>query len=590
MVKALQGLVLAGVRLIINFNYTQDFLHVITNLGDSRIKIVRIIDRSHLGSWNLHQLLFPPQDTVHIIHIHGFINPLGTDEPGPVLDHKSYDEATFGTGHYKRLLNRIFQDFTVITAGLSWGDVPLRSAAAEVQFEYPIVSRTHYAILHHQEPVKDLWKERGLISSYSVRPLYYSVQASDSHEESGSILKAVTKRNDFRRYDGSLMEREMVKLANRLDGWGDYEAGPQSDWMSENFSTVKSALEHEWDNVTPKLWLALARIERHFRHYIWFSVAQENKAQTRAAIWEKIANLWSHLPVTERRKIWNPDKFASIKPFQNSNGWLDYTSRGVFEFAIGTYEVQYESKGIPASLAFQAWTENLELILASAHESFYGQRIAIAQEVWLESAYRSEASLQTLRKFAARCAWESIESKIALDQAQTKFNEIRERILAKQGATGETSTNIDITPRNWNNAIRQELLDLSDDAKAIARMAGCFRREVGAVVLGSFVAPLQVAERNLIAIYKRCVENSGRSRELLMIWWIYFGLLAVLCEQRRGKICSGEEGLQWLKQLCDQPKPLDENAREAITSNSIPHWGKYHSGAATLARKVAELI
>lgn len=584
---ALVRLVEADIKVIINFNYTQDLIDVIDNPLIYQQKSIRIIDRSYLASWNQYQLLFPPPNTVHIIYIHGFVDPHGTDEPNIVLDHKSYDEVSLGTSHYRRLLSRLFHDFTVITVGTSWSDVSLRNAAAEVHFEYPIASRTHFALLSHGDPIEDLWQERGLISSYSVRSLYYSVHESNNHDEAGNLLIEVTKPLDLGKISAIPTKHDLINIAERLDSWGDYEAGAQSAWMVENWRVIKGALEDDWkDNLNHELWLSLAKIERHLRHYLWFYLPHGERAKTRKAIWENIASLWLSLPKADQDSIWDYDKLTTGKSVPNANERLEYEIRGLFEFALGVYEVQYEDEaGQLLTQAAQSWRAKLESLRSNAPDTYCGQRIAVAQRVWLQSVYESDEALQEVRNSASRCAWESIEAKVALDQLQKQFKELVEK--HKMEYKNEA---IKMIPRAWSDEARRKIVLLSDDARAIARSAGCFRREVGAVVLESFVVPLQSAERNLIAIFKRFTENGGREKELLTIWYIYIGLLAVFCEKRGGKSFTGEEGLRWLTQLCGPPNKLRRDEFNAITLNSIPHWGAYHSKAAELALDIANLI
>jgi hypothetical protein len=577
---ALYHLIDAGVQVVVNLNYTRDFLDLVAPIFRVAGRQVRVIDRFHLGSFNFHELLHPPEGVVHVVYLHGFVDPLSTDEPGVVLDRKSYDEATLATAHYMHLLVRLFQDFTVISVGASWMDVPLRSAAAQAVFDFPIASRTHYAILPQTEdPNMDLWQERALVSSYSVRPLHYVVENRVDHSEAGRIIQAIATPQLLPNYGAPPTDEDLLHIADILDQWGDYEAAAQGDWMAINWQVLTDAVG--WrsnDNLTPELWMALARIERHLRHFLWFYMPPTDKGRAfaRSRLWDHVASLWSCLPPEDQTRIWDPQHMV-LQGAKGASRAHSITNPGLFEFALGAYEVQYELDGIPISGEAEHWRSKLEGLCAYLPTSLLSRRVALAQRVWAQRTPDGVGlDYLDLRRSAAHAAWEALEAKIALDQLQAEFLS-RVRTDSRK-------------PREWGESARRLLLALGDDACGAARVAGCFRREVGAVVLSSFIAPLQQAERNLIAIHRRFVESSSRLQELSMLWWIYIGFLGVFCDKHRPVAADSREAFRWLTQRCGAPDVPGKELLTAIRGNSIPHWRKFHEPAADLVTEILDML
>ena len=575
--ESLRNLIKNRVRLVINFNYTPDVLNILRDID----KKTRVIDRYHLGAWNHYQLLFPPSDTIHIIHLHGFIDPGIADFPSVVLDRKSYDEITLSSTYYNKLLRRLFQDFTVITVGLSWTDFFLRNAAAEIRYEFPIAMRTHYALLKHDNPAKDMWLERGLISSYSVRSLYYK-----EYTEVGDVIKSIEElRPPNKELALSRKKADIIELADRLDQLGDYESGMQSDWMASNWSDVKEMIEERIVNITSdelslEFWLAFARIERHLRHFLWFYLDPDPKvrSETRRSIWEKIANRYSEINDDDREffLLSNIKRLDQLKYFKPENR-VKFDIRGFFEYAIGAYEVFYGLDNHQMSSISLDWRNMLESFQKKAPRSIIGRRIQLARIIWQKLPPQKD--LEKLRNDASICGWESLEAKIVLDQLQAEFLQRRPK-----------SNKL---PREWGNKQRQKIITLSEDAYSVARNAGCLRREVGSVILGSFVDSLPKAERNLIAIYERFVENGGRSKDIAMIWWIFIGLLAVYYDKRMKKRINNifiKEAIDWIELRCSKIVLPESRVIDALKQNSFKHWKGFHRQATLLAEGILNKI
>jgi SIR2-like domain len=580
---AVNRLINRNIRLIVNFNYTSDLLEVISgSIKGERRRKIRVIERLNLASWNLQQLLFPEPGSVHVIHIHGLVDPHMFGEPGMVFDRRSYDQATLTTSHYQSFLTRVFQDFTVLTIGMSWNDFPLLSIAARLQFESPISSRLHCALLPHGDDcLEDYWHERGMVSSYGVRPLLYRIQKRDneaSHAEAAKILLCMSGPIAVEALSSPPTDDDLVEIASKLDSWGDYESGVQSDWMALNWEMISDALarrcKHE---MSGEVWLALASIERHLRHFLWFYLPPAVRVQRRQALWRQIAVAWSKLGQAERDGLWD------LRTSDCGRHPLDSKLarpglRAIFEYAIGAYELGFDREASELASEVRSWREMLQDICRRQPSSIMSRRVYLAEKLWSKTdkvSYQKE--LLILRRYAAECAWEAIEAKLALDQAQIRFESL---------ATKLRGTSV---PRDWTDSARQEILALSEDARNVSRMAGCIRREVGAVVLGSFVAPSRAAERSLIAVYERVAESSGRRQETSMIWWVIIGLLAVYCDSRPKVKYGTEDSLLWLTRLLGVPQPMSMGSLQGVKENSIPHWRKYHKDAADLAAKIIRI-
>jgi len=568
--EGIGNLIDAGMRVIINLNYTPDLLDSISEANPKHKKI-RIIDRSNLPSWNYQPLFYPPDDTIHVIYIHGKVDEKSTGEPTAVLDRKSYDAATLSSTHYSDLWRRLFQDFSVITIGVSWTDVPIRNAAAEVQFNFPISARQHYAIFPQEELLQDLWKERGMIGSYSVRPLFYTVKDND-HSQAGLILSEIAQEIQPQFCGDPIQPKELLKLADQLDQLGDYESGVQSDWMASNWANACSAINgFSEKDISSQAWLSLARIERHLRHFLWFYLSPDDRKRVRKELWLKIADLWSYLPESERNLLWNFERinYYTIS-LKNSSGYMSSIDRGLLEFGLGAFEVSFADSddSLPESVI---WWRNQFLSLEAYPDSLWGKRTSIAKYLWKIPIPTLE-DLKEMRNIAGLSRWEGIEAKIVLDIFQSEFSRYVDEFQS-------------LLPREWGDTTKRNLLALYADAHYVSRTAGCLRREVGAVVQGSFMLPLQEAERNLIAVHERFLESSGRQQELSMVWWIYIGLLAVFCEQRQPSF-NPEDAIGWLLYRCGEIRWPSPNILKAIKHNSMPHWGSYHPRAVELTDEI----
>ena len=89
------------------------------------------------------------------------------------------------------------------------------------------------------------------------------------------------------------------------------------------------------------------------------------------------------------------------------------------------------------------------------------------------------------------------------------------------------------TPRDWPGRDRDALWLQCEHVRELSRVVGCNRREAGAVVLSSFLAPIERAEGDLIASYRRLRDLSGGLMEPTSAWAVLIGLIAVFADQTR---------------------------------------------------------
>lgn len=569
MAKGINDLIKTGMRLIISLNYTPEIISAIKEANPN--STIRVIDRTNLPAWNYQSLLYPSHDSIHIIFIHGKVESNKKSGPSAVLDRSEYDSAIFSSIHYSDLWRRLFQDFSVITVGVSWTDIPIRNAAAEVQFAYPISARQHYALFgQKKEILQDMWKERGMISAYSVHPIFYNIEGKSDHKQAGLILTELSRKKNDPSFSNPIECDQIIQMANFLDAFGDYESSGQSVWMSNNWEIAKNAiLFFDEQQLSQSAWLALARIERHIRHFLWFYLASEEKVKLRKELWLKVAELWKKLTNSEKEKLWNTDRIINYSVDSKSRRrYISQSDRGVLEFGLGSFEIKFCEPAEPLPPSVLYWRDMFTQLEVNS-TSIWGMRSKIAKGLWVNPT-NDRNELYELRKKASLCHWEGIESKIVLDVFQNEFFK---------------NVKKNKKPRDWKDSTKKYLLPIYSDAFSVSKNAGCLRREIGALVQGSFFLPIKEAERNLLAVHERFFENDGRSKEFSTVWWIYIGLVAVYCEQRQSSY-KYSDVYEWLNQSCGKIRLPSDNLLSALKNNAIPHWREYHKTAANLTEEI----
>ncbi len=562
--KAIVKLVTCGIRLIVSLNYSDELARIL-RAGLQPNTTVQVIDRQDLSAWPLGRLLEPPADSVHVLKLHGSLPPIQlAEETSMVLDRSSYDAALAANSPYQDILTRVFEDFTVLSVGVSWSDVPLRDAAARARQRLPVARTMHYATRpQHSIRERAWWEERALTSSYGLRPLYY-----DRHHEVPEILDSIV--NIAKKESGPSPDAPLEDLAEWLDEVGDYESQQQSAWFAANWESAAKSIQQTCGlgTLTSQQWLAACRVERHLRHFIWFWLAPEKRAEFRKNIWQQVATAWERLPPTDSNSLWQEERIASAIDWDTAPT-PDVRDRALLDFAMGTYEIY--GPGLAGNEVAARWATRLETIQRHSPRSVAARRIALAAQVWT-TAKASDSMVAA----AQDACWEGLEAKIALDIGQT-------RLLAMAAHSAYE------TPRDWPAGQRDSLWRQCDHVRELSRVAGCNRREAGAVVLASFLAPADQAESNLIAAHRRLRDLSGKSVEPTAQWSIITGLIAVFADQAR-KV-TDDDLLQplsdWIADKCGEIN-VDQQLADVVSRNFAKHWFRFHKRAGNLAPRLAQ--
>lgn len=560
---AISGMVKQGVSVVVTLNYTDDLSRALQQLLPASFR-VRVIDTTELSAWPLGRMFKPAVGEVHVIKIHGSLpEGRGNSPSGVVLDRSSYDLATTGNSPYMGILARLFEDFAVFSLGVSWTDVPLRDAAARVRHRLPVARPMHYAA-RQQSPdgARDWWEERALTSAYGLRPLYYT-----EHGEVGEMTAEVVELAGMSPPDSSA---PLPEIATWLDRVGDFESHQQSRWFADHWKPISEAIHDACapSALTAENWLACARIERHLRHFIWFWLDPAERKNYRRALWAKIAGAWDLLSPIERSDLWQDAAIAEVLDWGSRSITDALRYRALLDFAVGAYEVMGPAATSPC---VRQWRDYLEQARQCDGRSVAGRRIEVASRVW-----SSPASSALVHATQDAC-WEGMEAKVALDIVQnTIMHECR-------AAT---------SPRDLPGGLRHRLWIQSDHVRSLSRVAGCNRREAGAIVLASFLAPNDQAEGDLIAAYRRVSDLSGGRPEPTAAWSIIIGLIALFVDQA-GPSAMDHELIDplydWLTDKCGQI-PIDTALLKVVSLNCATHWSGFHTRAANLAPKVAERL
>nr|WP_242000952.1 SIR2 family protein [Kribbella rubisoli] len=572
--KAITRLVSGGVSLIVSLNYTDDLIDVLrTNLPADFA--VRVIERTELSAWPLGQLFQPPKNQVNVLRLHGAIPFDGVVGEPVVLSRSTYDAALSAESPYRAILSRLFEDYVVLSVGVSWNDVALRDAAATVRRKLPIARPMHYATLQQVGTTRDWWEQRALTASYGVRPLYFK-----EYDEVAQILDSIADLAVGLRTPTA--DSPLEDIASWLDHVGDYESRQQSSWFAQvsgagtpNWKAMVNAIRRacSGDTMDPDLWLACARIESHLRHFLWFWLPISERSATRKTLWTGIAKSWSSFGATAQNELWNSDQLQAALSWRSQSPAP--TSRALLQFAIGAHEVMGPGKQVPV---VDEWRSRLSNLARTGGNSITAKRSRLAKQVWTGPA--SPKLLADVQK----AYWEGIEAKVALDLVETR---IKEEAAARTTVVHGRSP----TMRDWPDSLRAELFGQCDHVRELARVVGSTRREVGAIVLASFFIPADQAEGYLIAAYRRMTEMSAGRPEPTATWAVIIGLIAAYSDQ-----ASGVEDARLVPVLCEwlQDKcgriPLDEPIADAVEQVYLVFWSRFHRRAAELAVSVAKSL
>ena len=562
---SIAGLVEKGVQVIVTLNYTEDLSDALRRLLP-KIRI-RVVDSTELTAWPLGRLFQPLRGEVHIVKIHGSLPEVrGSHMPSVLLDRSSYDSALMPDSQYLGILARLFEDFSVLSLGVSWTDVPLRDAAARVRRRLPVARPMHYvARPHSADGAADWWEERALTSAYGLRPLYYA-----DHSEVGELAAGIA---DLVSAPPHPDHNSLVEMAAWLDRFGDYESHQQSRWFAEHWRKVSESIREVCSagGITAETWMACIQIERHLRHFIWFWLDPSERKDYRRMLWLSVAGAWDILSPAEQDSLWQDEAISEVLDWGRYSVVDALQNRALIDFAIGVYEVM----GGDTSLGPQVsqWKERLESARRHNRRSVTGRRLALASRVW-----SSPPSTELIRAAQDAC-WEGIEAKVALDIVQIELGR-RYQASSLQ------------SPRDLPAGQRHNLFVQIDHARSLGRVAGCSRREAGAIVLASFLAPADQAEGDLIAAYRRLGDLGGGHYEPTAAWSLIIGLIALFADQA-GPMTMDDDLIDplcaWLRDKCGYI-PIDDDLLKVVRGNYANHWNGFHRRASNLAPKVASRL
>lgn len=555
MKDALCSLVMAGLRLIVTFNYSRDLLQALEGTG----KKIIVIDRAHLPAWPSHELLRPPTGNVHVLAIHGLTNPWSLRQSSIVLSRHSYDAASFGSPFYLELLARLFRECHVLSIGMSWTDSTLRDAAARSRF-FSRVRRSHLNLTrtHRQGEFRadgqthDFWMELGFVGSYRVRNVFYK-----RYVDLPTILASIAQ---LAREDLVPETDNLAAVADYLDSCGDYESALQTAWFLDHWQRLAELLLHSSD-LRRVDWVVVARLERHLRHFLWVYYSPlQRRDEFRQGIWKAIAN-------------WAPDRIlgrgleGALKGAFHSGSASK--QRGLFDFALGAFEV-----GGRSQLAARWRSGVTSYVVRPDVPRALRTRVEVAQRLWNKTPVTR--SMRDLMALALSGGWEAIGAKLSLDICEDSF-----KVKVSNSKSAKPPR-----PRYLNDPDRAALLGLARDTRSLADGVGCKRRESGALVLESLASDESEAESNLLGWFRSGTESETAGP--LAKWNAYFGLLAVLVDQSEKKVPSGREAKDWLEDRCGvlSGEGLALGLGEVLTG----FWSDFHRPAAELTGQVAGLV
>lgn len=387
-IAALSSLALRGVGCFLDLNYTDDVANALTvGLAHAGVK-VRISHLSTLQAHTLREVLEPPDGVVNVVKVHGSVpGKVFNEATGIILDRSSYARATAEGALYRDLLRRVFEDFQVVTLGVSWTDVALREAAAQAALKRPTSSLRHIVVrLQESGAVAEWWRERMYASSYGAMSIAYL-----SHSEFPGVVTQIgessARDHDRRREnsapsDGSAditpASDSMNDIADFLDGCGDFDSPLQSAWFGDSFEDLAQTIRQEVQQSPPKTaeqWLTYARIERHLRHFVWFRLPSKKRIQLRSDLWTSIAAAFDALRETEQDNLWRPDAVAYCVAGRGSP--IDAVAhRAAFDFALGQIEIN------PGGNASHTWGERVSSLREFDTVGTARDRIDVGHMIW----------------------------------------------------------------------------------------------------------------------------------------------------------------------------------------------------------------
>jgi hypothetical protein len=379
------------------------------------------------------------------------------------------------------------------------------------------------------------------------------------------------------------IDASLSQVTNWLRRVGDFESIQQNVFFSKGweqfYRNVLTATQGALDVDT---WLLYASAEIHLRHFVWFWLTSNARKLYRENLWLALAAAWTRLPKKDRDEAWSAAILVQGYGPQASVD-IDGSARTLLDFALGAYEV-FAARTAEVSEA-APWLAKLADMRSRYPGSIGALRATIARRVWEQR----EANSALLLLDAGAAWWEGMEAKIALDILERRLGREVEKLnpslLADEFDPGDF-----VALRHSRDFDKEELWHHANDVRGLARVAGCTRREIGAVTLGSFVVDTERAVASLLAAYRRLLARSAGSPEPTTAWSVAFGLIAALVDRSSNDSqLSGQRVAQWLTEKCER-FPTEPYYLQAAADNYLRYWGTFHLTAQTVAYDVLNFL
>jgi hypothetical protein len=424
-------------NLIVTLNYSEVVDEAIRKSAERTNRIVEILDREDLPSFNVPNSLVPNKgdNRIFLIHLHGRCSKMSE----PILDAWGYNIVNNSDPFYEAFLEQLFTERDVISFGVSWEDVPLRNAAALVRRTKGYVGRTHLAfrfIPESKNPPEHKDTLFTKIWANSMRAAYGLVPIETNETTQILLLKELSQPD--KRPKLKVSSYEIKEIAAYLDSCGDYESPQQSEWLqrvgiealSEKGITESepNAIQYALSQVSRLILNMLKNDPKYF--WVYHFYLYDLKEQGRE-LYFNIADAALRL---------DPSDIALAD------------ERLCLDFLIGAIEY-----GDPVK------AENLSGVYPRLAANFQ-KRFSLAEQVWINV----ETNRNELAEKLLDLGWESIAGKVMLDDIKRLVDEANE----------------DDSPDKI-----VEIQNTLERSEAVSRMAGATRRRIKADVLSAMWDP-----------------------------------------------------------------------------------------------------
>jgi hypothetical protein len=456
------------VAIVVTTNYSEWVLRAVRAALDAlsgRPRRLAVFCREDLAAFRA-----PSTDELYVIYLHGRTSSGST----PVFDAWGYNVVRNDDPHYQLVLDGLLADYDVLTIGTSWSDVPLRDAAAKVLRQRRGARRAH---------LNPDWCERAVPWCNAMR-ICYGVETIPPANPPGRVPDFITALDDLAQRDLPPSPQDpaarddrtayLRSIAEYLDDQGDYESIGHHCWVftapapstipGRSTTPVKSQWTIAQNNLRAMLtalqdhvdvdWHVVARIERHLRHHVYMYLHRERGS---------LLLLWERLIHQARA---DPDR-------------LDDRLR--FDLWLGAYEL---ASGDPASVTAAE-------PLARHPRGKLGLRYQMAPDIWPPRGARTLSPEEVATRVGELIdgGWESGAAKLSLDYATRA---IAHRLDAP-------------LPTPFSLAERDRL----EQASMLARLSGCYRREIKADILRALWLDAPDVGRARLFGYARSVDSDS---------------------------------------------------------------------------------